>query len=82
MFDLSRDVILAGTITTISFRNPHIYFAIDVAGADGRTRTQEIEAGPASNLAPLGIDASSLKSGEHVTVQVKPNRRGEGEVLG
>jgi hypothetical protein len=82
MFDLSRDVMLEGTITAISWRNPHVYFAIEVAGPDGRMRTQEIEAGPASNLVPLGIDARSLRSGERVTVQVKPNRRGEGEVLG
>jgi hypothetical protein len=82
MFDLSRDVLLEGTIGSISFRNPHVYFTLEVAGAEGRTRTQEIEAGPASNLVPLGIDASSLKRGDRVTVQVKPNRRGEGEVLG
>ena len=78
MFDLNRDVLLEGTITAISWRNPHVYFAIEVAGPDGRTTTQQIEAGPASNLVPLGIDADSLRNGERVTVQVKPNRRGEG----
>jgi hypothetical protein len=82
MFDLSRDELLEGSIKSVSFRNPHVYFALEVTGADGRPRTQDIEAGPASNLVPLGIDASSLKAGDRVTVQVKPNRRGEGEVLG
>lgn len=82
MFDLSRDVVLEGTIATISFRNPHVYFTLEVTDAAGRARTQEVEAGPASNLTPLGIDANSLRRGDRVTVQVKPNRRGEGEVLG
>lgn len=82
MFDLSRDVILEGTIASISFRNPHVYFAIDVTDTDGRTRRQEIEAGPASNLVPLGFNGNSLNRGDRVTVHVKPNRRGEGEVLG
>jgi hypothetical protein len=82
MFDLNRDVTLEGVITDISWRNPHVYFELQVVGADGRAVTQQVEAGPASNLVPLGIDASSLRSGDRVRVQVKPNRRGEGEVLG
>ncbi len=82
MFEMNRDVLLEGTITEISWRNPHVYFSIEVAGADGRPMMQAIEAGPASNLVPLGIDAGSLRTGERVRVQVKPNRRGEGEVLG
>jgi Family of unknown function (DUF6152) len=82
MFDMNRDVLLEGTITEISWRNPHVYFELEVAGADGRATTHEVEAGPASNLVPLGFDAESLRKGERVVVQVKPNRRGEGEVLG
>src|SRR5688572_1275607 len=73
MFDLTRDVMLEGAITEISWRNPHVYFELQVAGADGRAVTQQVEAGPASNLVPLGIDATSLRSGDRVRVQVKPN---------
>ncbi len=83
MFDMNRDVLLEGTITEISWRNPHVYFEIEVAGADGRKTTQQIEAGPASNLMPLGIDADSLRNGERVTVQVEtePPRRRRGARL-
>jgi hypothetical protein len=82
LFDLSRDVILEGAVADVSWRNPHVYFKLEIAGSDGQTTLQEIEAGPASNLMALGFDASSLAEGERVTVQAKPSRRGSGEVLG
>jgi hypothetical protein len=82
LFDLSRDVVLEGAVADVSWRNPHVYFKLEVAGPDGQTTLHEIEAGPASNLMALGFDARSLVDGERVTVQVKPSRRGSGEVLG
>jgi hypothetical protein len=82
LFDMSRDVILEGTVADVSWRNPHVYFKLEVAGPDGQTTSHEIEAGPASNLVALGFDGRSLVDGERVIVQVKPSRRGSGEVLG
>lgn len=77
MFDLARDVTLEGTVRDVSWRNPHIYFEIDVTAPDGSRRTQRIEAGPPSNIVTLGFDADSLQVGDHVVVAVKPNRGGE-----
>ena len=80
-FDLNQDVFLEGTVREFSWRNPHVYITLEVARPDGTTVTQEIEAGPASNLAPQGFDATSLRAGDRVTVQVKPNRAGEGRTV-
>jgi hypothetical protein len=80
-FDLTQDVYLEGTIREFSWRNPHVYITLDVARPDGSTVTQEIEAGPASNLAPQGFNATSLRAGDRVTVQVKPNRAGVGRTV-
>ncbi len=82
MFDMTRDVVLEGVVTDVSWRNPHVYFELELADTDGRLVRQQVEAGPASNLVTLGFDASSLRNGERVRVQAKPNRRGAGEVLG
>ena len=76
MFDLSQDVYLEGTIRNLSWRNPHVYFELEITDADGANVTRRIEAGPASNFAPLGIDRNTLEDGERVRVQVKPNRSG------
>src|SRR5690606_14554494 len=79
-FDLSRDVILEGTIKEFSWRNPHVYLELEVAGPDGNSVTQRVEAGGASNMAALGFDGDSVTIGERVVVQVKPNRRGAGQI--
>lgn len=80
-FDLSRDLTLEGTISDFSWRNPHVYIELEVAGPDGNPVTQQIEAGPASNLVTQGFDGNSLRVGEPVVVQVKPNRGGEGRTV-
>jgi len=80
-FDLSRDQTLEGTIREFSWRNPHVYIELDVTGPDGTSYTQEIEAGPASNLVPLGYDGDSISPGERVVVEVKPNRGGAGRTV-
>ena len=75
-FDLGQDVMLEGTIREFSWRNPHVYFELEVPGADGAPVMQRIEAGGASNMTALGFGSDSLAIGERVSVHVKPNRRG------
>ncbi|HEX6992724.1 MAG TPA: DUF6152 family protein [Gammaproteobacteria bacterium] len=75
-FDLTRDETLEGTVSGVSWRNPHVYFELDVTGPDGTPVTRRIEAGGASNMAALGFDANAVRVGERVVVHVKPNRRG------
>jgi hypothetical protein len=83
MFDMNKDVVIEGTVTDVAWRNPHIYFGVEVMGSDGAPVVQQIEAGPPSNLATLGMTADSIRPGEHVTVHVRPNRSGaDGVVLG
>src|SRR5690554_4625498 len=77
-FDLTKDATIEGVIATLSWRNPHVYLDLDVTGANGGSTRQRIEAGPVSNLVALRFDSDSLRVGERVTVQVKPNRNGEG----
>lgn len=75
-FDLTRDELLQGTISDVSWRNPHVYFELEVAGPDGKPVTRRVEAGGASNMAALGFDSNAVEIGERVVVHVKPNRRG------
>lgn len=80
MFDLSKEVVLEGTVTEFSWRNPHVYMAIEIAGPDGKPVEQQIEAGPASNLAALGMNGESLHRGDRVVVSVRPNRAAAGGI--
>jgi hypothetical protein len=74
MFDLTKDVVFEGTVTELSWGNPHVYFAIEVMDAEGKPRRQRIEAGPASNLVTHGMRADSVRPGDRVVVRAKPNR--------
>jgi hypothetical protein len=80
-FDMSKEVVLEGTVTDVSWRNPHVYFGVEIIGPDGEAVVQQVEAGPPSNLAPLGMNASTISPGEHVVVQVRPNRLGADRVV-
>lgn len=81
-FDMTRDQILEGEIADVSFRNPHVYMEVEVTGPDGEPMLQRIEAGGASNMVALGFDSDSIRVGDAVVVQVKPNKRGTGTALG
>ena len=78
MFDMNKDVVFAGTIIEFSWRNPHVYMAIEIIGADGKPVVQRIEAGPASNLSTSGMNADTIRAGDRVEVRAKPHREGPG----
>lgn len=81
MFDMTREVLLEGTVTEVAWRNPHVYLSLEVVGPDGRPVVQQIEAGPASNLVALGMDQSTVRPGDRVVVRAKPNRQASGRVV-
>jgi uncharacterized protein DUF6152 len=68
-FDSNKPVTLTGTITKVEFQNPHIYFYIDVKGADGKVVNYAVEGGTPNQLRRQGWGRDSLKIGETVTVQ-------------
>ena len=79
-FDTSVEVMLEGTVTEVLWANPHIYFTIEMRGADGAPVLQEVEVGPLSTLQPLGLTRDALVEGERVSVLANPNRRGAGHL--
>jgi hypothetical protein len=83
MFDMTKEVVLEGVVTELSWANPHVYLGIEVVGPDGKTRVQQVEAGPASNLVTAGVSADSVRPGDRVVLRAKPNRSSAtGTVLG
>lgn len=80
-FDLTQDVYLEGIVTEASWRNPHVYLELQTVDTDGRVKLQQIEAGPASALVAMGFSADTIRKGERLKVQAKPNRGGPGRVV-
>jgi hypothetical protein len=53
-FDLTKEVVVEGTITDVAWHNPHVYFTVAAVGADGGAVEQENHAGSASALMGMG----------------------------
>jgi hypothetical protein len=80
-FDTAAEIVLEGTVSAVQWANPHVYFSIDVRGADGETVSQEVEVGPLSTLQALGLSRGVVVPGEHVSIRGNPNRRGAGHLV-
>lgn len=77
MFDSSASKTLVGTVTEFSWVNPHSSFKVDVAGADGKHEIWAIELNAPQNLVREGWKRTTIKSGDKVTVIVRPLRDGK-----
>lgn len=80
-FDLTKEVVVAGTITDLGWRNPHVYFTVKTAGADGGAVEQEIHAGSVSALMGMGVPREALAVGRRVSVRAFPPRRATARVV-
>lgn len=73
-----RDILLAlkGTISSIDWINPHVYFHLDVKDSDGKVTTWAVECPPTNHMRQAGYSRSTLwnkaSEGEVVTVHLSP----------
>ena len=77
MFDMSKKVTLAGTVTSFEWTNPHSYIEIDVPSEDGSMKHWSIEMGSPSILISSGWKFSSLKKGDKPTLIINPLKSGQ-----
>jgi len=77
MFDRSKKITTAATVTQFQWTNPHSWIEIDVANSSGGTDHWSIECNSPNNLARQGWKSSSLKPGDKVAIMFWPLRSGE-----
>jgi len=70
-FDMSKLVAIAGTVSEVQFKNPHVWLFVDVPAGD-KTETWAIEAGGPNILMRQGWMANTLKPGDKVDLQFAP----------
>jgi len=78
MFDLSRSVIVAGSVAKLEWTNPHVFVWVYVKNPDkqGAYDLYGFESGPIGFLARNGWTKDTLTAGEPVSVQYFPLRDG------
>jgi Family of unknown function (DUF6152) len=68
-FDDSKPVKVTGTITNVEWKNPHIWFYVDVKNTDGTVTNWGFAGGAPGQLMRRGITKDQLKLGETIVVE-------------
>lgn len=76
MFDLSKEVVIKGTVVDFHWTNPHTNFSVSVPNKDGTTSIWAVEMNSPNNLIRVGWRRNTIKPGDKVTVTVRPLRDG------
>ena len=60
-FDMNDPVSVEGVVVKVEWKNPHIWFYVDVAGEDGEMTTWGFTGSPPGMLARRGVTRDVLK---------------------
>ena len=67
-YDRAKPIELTGTVTKVEWMNPHVYFYLDVKGADGKVTSWALELGNPAGLYRRGWKKEALKIGGTATI--------------
>jgi Family of unknown function (DUF6152) len=76
IYDPSKPFTMTGTVTMFDWRNPHVWFFMDVKGEDGKLTNWGFELNGVNVLRRAGWSRESLKAGDVITVEGSPARNG------
>lgn len=79
-FDSDKPIELTGIVTKVEWTNPHVWFYINVRGADGEVANWGAELGPPHGLQGRGWRRDTLSIGTQVTVNGFLARNGSNRV--
>jgi hypothetical protein len=68
-YDETKPVKITGVVSKVEWKNPHIWFYVDVKDDQGKITTWGFSGGPPGMLLRRGITKDVLKLGDQVTVQ-------------
>ena len=82
-YDTANKITLKGTVTKVEWKNPHVFYYLDVADASGASANWAIEASTPNQLYRRGWRKDDLKIGDAVTVAgSSPARNGSTKAYG
>ncbi len=81
-FDVTKNVILSGTLKKVDWTNPHAWFHFDVKGQDGAVTVWSVETIGPNGLRRLGIsDRRLFQIGTEYKIDIHPDRSGKNSRL-
>jgi hypothetical protein len=75
-YDMKKQITLKGTVTEVSWRNPHVAIYMDVKDANGKVTNWAFENSNVSTLARQGYNRNTIHIGEEITAVVNPSAQG------
>jgi len=67
-YDIDHKITLSGKVTQVEWKNPHVFYFIDVTDASGKVTNWAIEASTPNQLYREGWRKNDLKAGDAVTL--------------
>src|ERR1700742_3604426 len=68
-YDGTKPVKVSGTVTKVEWQNPHIWFYVDVKGADGKVTNWAFSGGAPGQLMRRGITRDVIQPGMMINVE-------------
>lgn len=81
-YDLTKPVKVTGTIKSVEWKNPHIWFYVDVKDENGKVTTWGFSGGPPGMLLRRGITKDVMKIGTVVNVEGSRAKDGSNNASG
>jgi len=76
-FDANQPITLMGSVTSLEWRNPHVWFYVDVKGDDGNVTNWGLELASPNLLLRNGWTAQSMQVGDVVKVEAYRAKNGK-----
>ena len=81
IFDSRKTIEVSGVVKAISWRNPHGQILLAVTDEKGRETVWDAETASISILRNRGVDGSSIRVGDRITIAGSPSMRSRPEIL-
>ena len=82
-YDVDQKITLSGKVTQVEWKNPHVFYYIDVTDTAGKVTNWAIEASTPNQLYRAGWRKDDLKIGDSVTLTgSSPARNGSPKASG
>ena len=81
-FDTSAPMVIEGTVTAASWRNPHALLTVERDGGNGVVETWHVESGGPTLLRRVGVNPDIVDPGDFVRISGYPSKIDHREMLG
>jgi hypothetical protein len=75
--DRTKTLVVSGTVKEFRWTNPHSWIDIDVPNDKGVTQTWSVEMTSPAFLVRAGWKSSTIKTGDKVSITLRPFRNGD-----